>query len=71
MWVLWTECEGQRLVPDGGLAVLTDLEKARLRELVARLKGRVLAVELGVGLVDWVQREGDGSWYRPCCTDGS
>ena len=32
--------------------VLVDPIEARLRELVARLKGRVLAVELGVGLVD-------------------
>ena len=40
------------MVPDGGLAVLMDLEEARLRELVARLKERVLAVELGTGLVD-------------------
>ena len=49
---MWTECKGQRLVPGVDRAELVDPRVARLRELVARLKERVLAVELGVGLVD-------------------
>ena len=40
------------MAPGEDLAVLVDPMEAQLRELVARLKGRVLAVELGVGLVD-------------------
>ena len=40
------------MVPGVDRAVLVDPKGARLRELVARLKERVLAVELGAGLVD-------------------
>ena len=40
------------MVPIGELAVLVDPREARRRELVARLEERVLAVELGAGLVD-------------------
>ena len=40
------------MVPIGDLAVLVDPREARLGELVARLKERVLAVELGAGLVN-------------------
>ena len=40
------------MVPGGDLGVLEDPREARLSELVARLNGRVLTFERGVGLVD-------------------
>ena len=58
-------CREQPQNPGKDLDVLMTPIKARLVGLVARLKGRVLAVQLDIDLVDGVLSAADDSRWRP------